>query len=163
MARTPQPGLLSSWLASFGAFDAAHGWAVNLFAVVALTVIGVLLVSGRRGFVFAGLIALVVLCLADWVLIEDLGFLGGVGTDRNSMLPMALLFVVGYVAMVRVPAETEVSTASAAGIVGGTNWWERASLSYVARTVAAFAALAIVIVGTGPMAWLPSTRMPTRS
>jgi cytochrome oxidase Cu insertion factor (SCO1/SenC/PrrC family) len=152
MARTPQPGYLSSWLTSFGAFDAAHGWAVNLFAVVALTVIGVLLVSGRRRFVLAGLIALVVLCLADWVLIEDLGFFGGVGTDPNSMLPMALLFVVGYVAMVRVPAETEVSTASTAGIVGGTNWWEHASPSYVARTVGAIAALAIVIVGTGPMA-----------
>ena len=81
MARTPQPGFLSSWLASFGSFDAAHGWAVNLFAVVALAVIGALLVSGRRRFVLAGLSGLVVFSLADWVLIEDLGFLGGVGTD----------------------------------------------------------------------------------
>jgi len=152
MSRTPQPGFLSSWLASFGSFDASHGWAVNLFTVVALGVIGALLVSGRRRLVLAGLIALVPFCLADWVLVEDLGFLGGVGTDPNSMLPMALVFIAGYVAMVRVPAETEVSTASAAGIVGGTNWWERVSLSYLARTIAAVAALAIVIVGTGPMA-----------
>ena len=152
MARTPQPGFLSSWLASFGSFDAAHGWAVNLFAVVALAVIGALLVSGRRRFVLAGLIALVPFCLADWVLVEDLGFLGGVGTDPNSMLPMALLFIAGYVAMVRVPAETEVPAGSDAGVVGGSNWWERASLSYVARTIAAVAALAIVIVGTAPMA-----------
>ena len=50
---------------------------------------------GRSGGVIAG----VVLCLADWVLIEDLGFLGGVGTDPNSMIPMALVFVAGYLAM----------------------------------------------------------------
>ena len=40
MVHTPQPGLLSSWVASFAAFDAAHGWAVNLFAVIVLATIG---------------------------------------------------------------------------------------------------------------------------
>ena len=35
--------------------------------------------------------ALLVLCLADWVLIEDMGIFGGLGTDPNSMIPMALL------------------------------------------------------------------------
>ena len=40
MAQTPQPSLLSSWVAAFGRFDAAHGWAVNLFVVVALAAIG---------------------------------------------------------------------------------------------------------------------------
>ena len=148
MAKTPQPGFLSSWLTSFGSFDAAHGWAVNLFAVVALAVIGTLLISGRRRIVLTGLIALVAFSLAVWVLIEDLGFLGGVGTDPNSMLPMCLVFIAGYVAMVRVPAETE----ALAGADVGNNWWERASLPYVTRTIAAVAALAIVIVGTEPMA-----------
>ena len=63
-------------------FDDAHGWAVNLFAVVALATIGGLLISGRRrARPRCGLVALVVLCLADWVLVEDLGFFGGVGTD----------------------------------------------------------------------------------
>ena len=28
-------------------------------------------------------------CLADWVLVQDFGFLRGVGTDPNTMLPMA--------------------------------------------------------------------------
>ena len=152
MARTPQPGFLSSWLTSFGSFDTAHGWAVNLFAVVALAIIGALLISGRRGFVLTGLIALVVLSLADWVLIEDLGVLGGVGTDPNSMLPMCLLFFAAYVAMVRVPAETEALAPRDAPLAVGTSWWERASLSYVTRTIAAVAALAIVIVGAAPMA-----------
>ena len=66
-------------------------WGVNLFAVVALAAIGALFVTGRRPAVLGGLVALVVLSLADWVLIEDFGFFGGVGTDPNSMLPMALL------------------------------------------------------------------------
>jgi len=152
MSQTSQPGFLSSWLASFDSFVAAHGWGVNLFSVVALAVIGTLLVTGRRRLVLGGLLALVVLCLADWVLVEDLGFFGGVGTDPNSMLPMALVFVAGYVAMVRLPVESEVPTAEDAGVAGPANWWDRASLSYVTRTVAAVGALAIVVVGTAPMA-----------
>ena len=33
--QTPQPAFLSSWLGSFGSFDDAHGWGVNLFVVSA--------------------------------------------------------------------------------------------------------------------------------
>ncbi len=44
------------------------------------------------------------LCLADWVLIQDLGFFGGLGTDPNSMIPFALLAVGGYLALARAPA-----------------------------------------------------------
>jgi cytochrome oxidase Cu insertion factor (SCO1/SenC/PrrC family) len=152
MAQTSQPHFLSSWITSFGSFDAAHGWAVNLFSVVALVIIGILLLTGRQRLVLGGLLALVALCLADWVLVEDLGFFGGVGTDPNSMLPMALVFVAGYVAMVRLPVETEVPIAEGADATGPANWWELASLSYVTRTVAAVGALAIVLVGTAPMA-----------
>ena len=46
-------------------------------------------------------IASAVLCLADWVLVEDLGFLGGLGTDPNSMIPLLLLITGGYVAVTR--------------------------------------------------------------
>jgi cytochrome oxidase Cu insertion factor (SCO1/SenC/PrrC family) len=168
MSKTPQPGILSSWLGSFGSFVAAHGWGVNLFVVLALTSIGVLLVSGRPKTVLVGLVALGVLSLADWVLVEDLGFLGGTGTDPNSMLPMALLFVTGYVALVRVPARTEATEPPAAqgqgqvelatptvpaapGQAAPARWWEHASLSYVARTAAVVAALGIVVIGTAPM------------
>ena len=160
MAQTPQPGFLSSWVSSFENFVAAHGWAVNLFAVLALATIGGLLLSGRPRPALAGLLALVPLCFADWVLVEDLGFLGGVGTDPSSMLPMALLFVAGYVAMVRVPVAAQMpevaSQAPALAAEGsaaqGTGWWDRASLSYAVRTAAAVAALAIVLVGAAPMA-----------
>ncbi len=35
MSQTPQPGFLAAWVSGFAAFDEAHGFAVNLFAVVA--------------------------------------------------------------------------------------------------------------------------------
>lgn len=103
MAQTPQPPFIASWVAAFGRFDAGHGWAVNLFAVVALAGIGAGFLSGRPRPVRAAVIAGTVLCLADWVLIEDFGFLGGVGTDPNSMVPMALVFIAGYLALTRAP------------------------------------------------------------
>ena len=152
MAQTPQPHVLSSWLSSFSSFDAAHGWGVNLFVVLALLAIGGLLLSGRRRFVFMALVALGVLCLADWMLVEDLGFLGGTGTDPNSMLPMLLLFTGGYAASFRVPVEAEAQVPREGGPVAATPWWNRATPAYVARSLAALAALAVVAIGTAPMA-----------
>jgi cytochrome oxidase Cu insertion factor (SCO1/SenC/PrrC family) len=99
MAQTPQPGLLSAWVSAFTRFDEAHGFAVNLAAVVALALIGAAFVSGQRRLVRPAFIAFVVLCLADWVLIEDIGFFGGLGTDPNSMIPFAFLAGSGYLAL----------------------------------------------------------------
>jgi cytochrome oxidase Cu insertion factor (SCO1/SenC/PrrC family) len=166
MSATPQPSFLSSWVGSFGSFVSAHGWGVNLFVVLALGTIGALLLSGRPRLVFVGLVAFVVLSLADWVLVEDLGFVGGTGTDPNSMLPMALLFVTGYVALVRLPAPAEAvavavpdgadaampAVAATPGPAAPGRWWEKASLSYVLRTAAVVAALGIVVIGSAPMA-----------
>jgi cytochrome oxidase Cu insertion factor (SCO1/SenC/PrrC family) len=154
MAKTPQPGFLSSWLNSFAAFVSGHGWAVNLFVVVALAVIGALFVTARRPLVRGGIVAFVVLCVVDWVLVEDLGFFGGVGTDPNSMLPMALLFVAGYLAMVRLPAAVPVAEDSEplTERSSTTPWWQHATLPYVTRTLAAVAAVGVVLVGTAPMA-----------
>ena len=98
MAQTPQPGFLSAWVNAFTAFDEAHGFAVNLFVVAALAVTGAAFLSGRPRLIRPVLIGFTVLCLADWVLIEDLGFLGGLGTDPNSMIPMVLLAAAGYLA-----------------------------------------------------------------
>jgi cytochrome oxidase Cu insertion factor (SCO1/SenC/PrrC family) len=48
------------------------------------------------------------------VLVQDLGFLGGVGTDPNSMIPLGLLAACGYLALVRAPAVTEPAPAAPA-------------------------------------------------
>src|SRR5450755_2430153 len=125
MAQTPQPGFLASLVRGFASFTAAHGFAVNLFAVLALALIGAALLTGvalmtsaagRSGpaapgaglrLIRVAVIVAVLLCLADWVLIEDLGIFGGLGTDPNSMIPMALILLAGYLALA--PAAARVA------------------------------------------------------
>jgi len=155
MARTPQPRVLSTWVGSFEAFDAAHGWGVNLFVVVALAAIGVAFLRARPRLALFAVVATVIVCVADWVLVEDFGFFGGVGTDPNSMIPMALVCVAGYVALVQ---PTELARAGVVPIVRtGTDtgsWRERlvTNPGYAFRFIAALAAIGIVLVGAVPMA-----------
>ena len=150
MAATPQPHFLSSAVASFASFDEAHGWAVNLFVVVALAVTGLALLSGRRRLLYPTVIALVVLGLADWVLIEDFGVFGGTGTDPNSMLPLLLLLVAGYLAIVRAPVAVEVPIEAVAADPE-RRWWELLDSGYVGRVAAAVFAIVVVLIGSAPM------------
>jgi cytochrome oxidase Cu insertion factor (SCO1/SenC/PrrC family) len=101
-----------------------------------------------------------VFCLADWVLVEDLGFLGGLGTDPNSMIPWILLFSAGYLALTPTP-QPETGTVPAAA--KGPGWRVRlrvpapkamgaAVATANAQSVAAVAALAVVLIGAAPMA-----------
>jgi cytochrome oxidase Cu insertion factor (SCO1/SenC/PrrC family) len=189
MAGTPQPHFLSALVSGFAATDEAHGFAVNLLAVLALVAIGTVFIgtgfltftgtgflTGRPRLIRPALAAMLVLCLADWVLIEDLGFLGGVGTDPNSMIPVALIGVAGYLALVRVPApapvtestatepaapESPEATAPEAPVPGDAAEPRRRPIparlarSFGAaslRTVLALWAVAVVIIGAGPLA-----------
>ncbi|MGH3224609.1 MAG: SCO family protein [Streptosporangiaceae bacterium] len=157
MAQTSQPGFLAAWVGAFTGFDEAHGFAVNLFVVVALAAIGAAFLTGQRRLVRPAVIAFVVFCLGDWVLIEDFGFLGGLGTDPNSMLPFALLAVGGYLALVQIPA-TVAEPASVKPAVAG--WRERIRPASVRRSVgtasiqsvAVAGALGLIILGAAPMA-----------
>jgi cytochrome oxidase Cu insertion factor (SCO1/SenC/PrrC family) len=178
MAGTHQPALFSRWVAGFASFTAAHGFAVNMVAVVALAAIGAGLLSGRPGLLRPTIIAAAVLCLADWVLIEDLGFFGGLGTDPNSMIPQALIVIAGFLALTRLPATVTAAepaasqaaatapAAAAAAATGGDPAPARlrqpdrlrpiAVARAYARTTsrAVLAAWAVVIIGVGaaPMA-----------
>ena len=155
MAATPQPRFLSAWVSGFGSLDAAHGFAVNLVVVAALAVTGAVFLSGRPRLIRPALIAFTVLCLADWVLIEDLGFFGGLGTDPNSMLPMALLAIAGYLALTRAPAAAAVSADASP-----PSWRDRLQIKAAARslagasigTVASAGAVGVIILGAAPMA-----------
>ena len=171
MAQTPQPSSVSGWINAFTAFDEAHGFTVNMFVVIALAAIGLALLTAWHRVLFPAIAAMVVLCLATWVLVQDFGFFGGVGTDPNSMIPMTLVVVGGYLALTRVPAAvTEAVPAAAAGTAreaaagssGGApgRWRERlrpAALHRSAATatvssVASVGALGVVILGAAPMA-----------
>jgi cytochrome oxidase Cu insertion factor (SCO1/SenC/PrrC family) len=153
MAQTPQPHLISTWVAAFASFDAAHGWAVNLFVVIFLAGVGLAFLSGRPRLVLGATIVAVIVCLADWVLIEDLGFMGGVGTDPNSMIPMALVFVAGYLGLVH-PAQLNRTVVALPPTSRWSSWWDglRSNPTYALRSIAALGAVAVVLVGALPMA-----------
>jgi cytochrome oxidase Cu insertion factor (SCO1/SenC/PrrC family) len=162
MAATPQPSTLAGSVRAFASFTAAHGFAVNLFAVIALAAIGASLVTAGAGFAPRWLnrvtvVAVVLLCLADWVLIEDFGFFGGLGTDPNSMIPMVLVVVAGYLALTPAPEAAEPAEVRRAPARLG---WEqlrparlvRAFGAASTRAVLALWAVAIIVLGAAPLA-----------
>jgi cytochrome oxidase Cu insertion factor (SCO1/SenC/PrrC family) len=104
MTATNQPRSLARLIGDFGTFVAGHGFAVNLVAVVVLAAAGAALLSGRMVIIRPTVLLLIAFFAADWVLVEDLGFLGGLGTDPNNMVPLSLLLIGGYLAMARPPA-----------------------------------------------------------
>jgi cytochrome oxidase Cu insertion factor (SCO1/SenC/PrrC family) len=154
MATTSQPHLLSSAVASFASFDQQHGWGVNLFVVLALGLTGAMLLARNRRVISVAVVALVVLGIADWVLVEDFGFFGGLGTDPNSMLPLLILLGTGYVGMTRplatLPAHA-IEPSPPLGVRAVRVWWQRADSQYAARLAVAFGALVVVGVGAAPM------------
>jgi cytochrome oxidase Cu insertion factor (SCO1/SenC/PrrC family) len=204
MAQTPQPHLLASLVRGFASFTAGHGFAVNLFAVVALALIGAALLTGvalmtsagpmtsgagRAGPMTSGagrsgpaaqgaglrlirvaVIVAALLCLADWVLIEDLGIFGGLGTDPNSMIPMSLILVAGYLALGPAPARvaaTEPAVVAAGdadpAAPGGRKRLSPGRLAAAfssadARTVAAAWALGLTVLGAFPLAAAAANR-----
>ena len=181
MAQTPQPRFLSSLVSSFATFTTAHGFAVNVIAVIVLAAVGIALLSGQPRLLRPAVVVLVVTCLVDWVLIEDFGFLGGLGTDPNSMIPMALLAVAGFLALTSpavavapvaepVAAEPAMAepvvaavgepAASAAVAPPAPGWRDRLRPGRIGhvlgaaspRTIAAIGALGIAALGAVPMA-----------
>jgi cytochrome oxidase Cu insertion factor (SCO1/SenC/PrrC family) len=166
MATTPQPHFLSAWVTAFTAFDEAHGFAVNLFTVIALAIIGVIFLTGRPTLIRPALIGFAVLCLADWVLIEDIGVFGGLGTDPNSMIPFVLLAAAGYLGLTRVPAEKAVeaeateAAAEAETTRARARWRDRLRPALIRQSVAnaslqsvaSAGALGVILLGAAPMA-----------
>ncbi len=168
MTTMPQPRFLTALNSSFASFTSAHGFAVNLFTVIALAATGVAFLAGQPRLIRPVMFAFTVLCLADWVLIEDLGFLGGLGTDPNSMIPMALLAIAGYLALTSVVpvAAAEPAAADAAVSAAGSRvpWRDRAReltqpaalarsvASARPRAVVSAAAVGVIILGAAPMA-----------
>jgi cytochrome oxidase Cu insertion factor (SCO1/SenC/PrrC family) len=188
MATTPQPSLIAGWVRSFASFTAAHGFAVNLLAVIALAAIGAALLSAGLPdvglpspppwLIRGAIIATIVICLADWVLIEDLGFFGGVGTDPNSMIPMALVVVAGSLALSPAPAPAaqpaavpeaataaQPATPAAAEPAAQRPGWRaqprRLALAFGAASTSAVLAVwavAVVLLGAAPMALAQANR-----
>jgi len=156
MAHTPQPGFLSAWITAFTSFDQAHGFAVNLFVVTALASTGAAFLSAQPRLIRPVLIGFTLVCLADWVLIEDLGFLGGLGTDPNSMIPFVLLATAAYLALTRASVEGREPAGSR---LAAADWRDRLRMSATPRSlssagigsVASLGAIGLIILGTVPL------------
>ena len=178
MSATPQPHVLSSLLSGFASFATRYALAINLVVVIALATTGAVFLTGRPRLVRYAVWSGIVFCLADWVLVQDFGFLGGLGTDPNSMIPLILLFSAGYLALVpEVTGEMigvgeaagEAGTADRAGPAGDAERPGRlrpgvlaklgnAVASARARSVAAAGALAVIVLGAAPMAQAAANR-----
>jgi len=178
MASTAQPHYLHLIVSGAESFSAAHGWGVNLLAVIVLAALGVLFLSGRRSLIRYAVWFGVFFCLADWLLVQDLGFLGGVGTDPNSMIPMILLFGAGYLALApekaeagAAGAEDAAGTEGAAGTDGisGSRWrWAPGPprlgalrdrlASASAQSLAITSAIVVLLIGAAPMAAAAANR-----
>jgi cytochrome oxidase Cu insertion factor (SCO1/SenC/PrrC family) len=148
MAATPQPHAIAQVVGHFGSFAASHAVLVNAFLVVALGAIGLVLLSGRRRATRAAVGAALVLSLADWVLVQDFGVFGGVGTDPNSMIPTLLLLGASYLALVR-PALATAPSKPELVAAGGA---DRPSLRPAVGVLAVVAACATTALGAVPYA-----------
>ena len=171
MTGTPQPHVLEAIVSRFGSFTESHGFAVNVVAVIALAAAGAAFcLSAARSDGRLARIAVIgaaVFCLADWVLVEDLGFLGGLGTDPNSMIPLILLFTAGYLGLSPLPTAEAAAVAAAgereaAAASASTRsprlpgWLAGPALAFAGaplRVIAGIAALGVIIVGAAPMAF----------
>jgi cytochrome oxidase Cu insertion factor (SCO1/SenC/PrrC family) len=160
MSKTSQPHALSSAVSSFASFDAQHGWFVNLVVVLALAGLGIALLIGREQVTFGALVFGSIFCIAVWVFVQDLGFLGGVGTDPNSMIPTVLLIAAGYLALTKQPApvaeaeRAEVSAPVGAEVPpGATRRLRPLTSPATLGLMAVVATFGVVLVGAVPMAF----------
>ena len=184
MASTSQPHPIAVIVSGFGDFTAGHGFAVNLVAVIALAAIGAGLcaaaVRADARLARIAVLAGAVFCLADWVLIEDFGFFGGLGTDPNSMVPFILLLAAGYLALAPAPAPALATSVASADVAeapamlsapvpedtdppdgdqepaprraGRVPKLLRAFSGVPVRVIAGVGALGVILVGAAPMA-----------
>jgi cytochrome oxidase Cu insertion factor (SCO1/SenC/PrrC family) len=136
---------------------------VNLVVVIALAAMGAVFLTGRPRLVRYAVWSGLVFCVADWVLVQDFGVLGGLGTDPNSMIPWILLFFAGYLALTPAPQEALAAASQ------GHAWRDRLRTlrprtlggtvaAASVRSVGAVAALAIIVLGAAPMAAAAANR-----
>ncbi|HEX4723755.1 MAG TPA: SCO family protein [Pseudonocardiaceae bacterium] len=150
MEQVTQPHPQAAMLSAFARFTNGNAAAVNLFVVIALAALGAAFVSGRPRLLRIAVPAATVFCLADWLLVQDLGFPGGLGTDPNSMVPWVLLVWGGYVAVtertaVVVAAETSAPAPSRTAL-------RRVMGTVTPRSLVALGSVGVILLGAAPMA-----------
>ena len=148
MAVTSQPQATASLVSGFATLTRSHGLAVNLVAVMVMGALALAFIgsglTGRRDLARPAVGAFLAVCLVAWVLIQDLGFFGGLGTDPNSMVPFGVLAVTGYLALTPVPEP-------AAGPQPALAWRARLRTATFGGMISA-GALGVIVLGVIPLA-----------
>ena len=172
MAGLVQPHPQQAMINGMVTFTRDYGFAVNLVAVIALAASGAALLAGvtvlrdRPAVLRLAVAASIAFCLVVWVLVQDLGLPGGLGTDPNSMVPWALLVWTGYrSATAGVPSPERIAgspwpapssrtgprLAALRPAMAGQVLRQTLTLATV-RSVTSLGAFGVVLVGTGPLA-----------
>ncbi len=86
-----QPRWITDLLNSFSDLLLHDALAINLIIVLILAFTSFAFLSGYKNVCRYALIIQTALSVAVWILFQDFGFLGGVGTDPNSMIPTLIL------------------------------------------------------------------------
>jgi cytochrome oxidase Cu insertion factor (SCO1/SenC/PrrC family) len=172
MAGLTQPTPQARMINGVASFASAHGPWVNLAAVVALALAGLGLLAGagvpagparlqtalpaRPRVLRVVIPAAIALCLIVWVLVQDLGIPGGLGTDPNSMVPWVVLLWTGYRAATSqedFSPERSVAPASPVRRSLASAWTAGSARPLTsAYSVTAIGALGMALVGIVPLA-----------
>lgn len=92
-AHIGQPSVFLVPITAVSQLAQSHPVAVNAAVVAILVILGIgLLLSSAPAFVGAG----IAICLATWWLAQDFGVLGGLATDPNTALPLAIVLAAGW-------------------------------------------------------------------
>jgi cytochrome oxidase Cu insertion factor (SCO1/SenC/PrrC family) len=110
MGSASQPGLTTAIQSHLSTFSLHLSWLINLVVVVGLGFVGVAYLSARKAFVPIAARVYLVLALADWIFIQDLGIFGGVATDVNSMIPSAIVALAIWTALIQLNLEAPLDT-----------------------------------------------------
>lgn len=167
MAGLTQPGWQSGMINSSFRFATHHAVLVNLVAVLALALASGGLLAGagclpgigrrlgldapRPRLLRVVVLAAIAACLVDWVLVQDFGMPGGLGTDPNSMLPWSLLLWTGYRAVASSPAPIPLEERPRPLSPPPGRIWHTATAAS-ARGMTAAGAFLVVLVGVIPLA-----------
>ena len=104
MTQTPQPHWLAGIVRHVGVLAGTLGGGYNLIILMWLATVAVgLWMSSRRGWrwpVWVGVAG----CLYFWVTVQDTALFGGLATDVNSLLPLAVLIWAASPSHVAAPA-----------------------------------------------------------
>ncbi|MBO0833519.1 MAG: SCO family protein, partial [Actinobacteria bacterium] len=152
MAGLPQPHAQAAVVTAFASVTSAHAFVLNLVVVVALAAFGAAFCWANPRVLEFAVPAAVLFCLADWVLVQDLGMPGGLGTDPNSMIPWVVLMVSGQRAASNEAVYPERHQAVYPERHQPVLLRLRLSLGWAGpRSLASLGSAGIVLVGAAPM------------